>query len=53
MPLLSCEALMGAVWAFLRKPSNRQLLAWLRGGAVVIAGGIWTVVTYVWPAHDA
>lgn len=44
---------MGSVWAFLRKPSNRQLLAWLGGGAVVIAGGIWTVVTYVWPAHEA
>jgi hypothetical protein len=45
--------LMGSVWAFLRKPSNRVLLSWLGGGAVVIFGGIWAVVTYVWPAYDA
>jgi hypothetical protein len=44
---------MGAVWAFLRKPGNRQLLAWLGGGAVVLAGGIWAVVTYLWPAYEA
>jgi hypothetical protein len=44
---------MGSVWAFLRKPSNRLLLSWLGGGAVVIVGGIWAVVTYVWPAHEA
>jgi hypothetical protein len=44
---------MGAVWAFLRNPSNRRLLSWLGGGAVVIVGGVWAVVTYVWPAHEA
>jgi hypothetical protein len=53
MAHLSSEALMGSVWTFLRKPGNRQLLAWLGGGAVVIAGGIWTVVIYLWPAHEA
>ena len=43
---------MGAVWAFLRNPTNRLLLSWLGGGAVVIVGGVWAVVTYVWPAHE-
>jgi hypothetical protein len=42
---------MGRVWTFLRKPSNRQLLSWFGGGAVLLAWGIWAVVTYVWPAH--
>jgi hypothetical protein len=44
---------MEAVWEFLRKPSNQKLLSWLGGGSVVIAGGIWAVVTYVWPAHES
>jgi hypothetical protein len=44
---------MGSLWAFLRKPSNQRLLSWLGGGVVVIAGGIWAVVTYVWPPHEA
>jgi hypothetical protein len=40
---------MEAVWEFLRKSSNQKVLSWLGGGGVVIAGGIWVVVTYVWP----
>ena len=44
---------MGRVWTLLRKPSNRRLLSWFGGGGVVLAGGIWAVVTYVWPAHEA
>ncbi len=44
---------MGSVWVFLQKPSNRRLLSWFGGGAVVIVGGIWAVVTYVWPAHES
>jgi hypothetical protein len=43
---------MATVWTFLRKRSNRQLLSWFGGGAVVLAGGIWAVVTYVWPTHE-
>src|SRR5215813_472278 len=39
---------LGRVWTFLRKPSNRQL-SWF-GCAVGLAGLIWAVVTYVWPA---
>ena len=49
--MIARKALMGRVWTFLRKPSNRQLLSWFGGGAVLLAWGIWAVVTYVWPAH--
>jgi hypothetical protein len=44
-------ALMGLVWTFLRKPSNQRMLSWLGGGGVIAAGGIWAVVTYIWPTH--
>ena len=44
---------MGSLWAFLRKPNNQRLLSWFGGGVVVIAGGIWAVVTYVWPPQEA
>ena len=50
--MIARKALMGRVWTFLRKPSNRQLLSWFGGGAVLLAWGIWAVVTYVWPAHE-
>lgn len=43
---------MDSVWTFVRKQSNQRLLSWLGGGGVVIAGGLWAVVTYVWPAHE-
>jgi hypothetical protein len=43
---------MGSVWAFLRKPSNRWLLAKLGGGIVVVVGAIWAVVVYIWPPHE-
>jgi hypothetical protein len=44
---------MGPVWTFIRKSSNQRLLSWLGGGGVVAAAGIWTVVTYLWPTHEA
>jgi hypothetical protein len=44
---------MGSVWTFVRKPSNQKLLTWLGGGGVIAATGIWAVVTYLWPAHEA
>jgi hypothetical protein len=42
---------MGSLWSFLAKPKNQKTLSWLGGGGVVAAGGIWVVVTYLWP-HD-
>jgi hypothetical protein len=47
------KAHMGSVWTFVRKPSNQRLLSWLGGGGVVIATGIWAVLTYIWPAHES
>ena len=44
---------MGSVWSFVRKPSNQRLMTWVGGGGVVAATGIWAVVTYIWPAHQA
>lgn len=44
---------MGSVWTFLRKPSNRLVLGWLGGGVVIVVAGIWAVVIYIWPAHEA
>jgi hypothetical protein len=43
--------ILGSTRTFLRKPSNQRLLSWLGGGGVVAAGGIWAVVTYIWPVH--
>jgi len=38
-----------AYWlgGILKDPDKRAILSWLGGGAVVVAGGIWTVVTFV------
>jgi hypothetical protein len=42
---------MNSIWTFVRKPSNRELLSWLGGGGIVVAAGIWAMITYLWPAH--
>jgi len=44
---------MSDIWAFIRKPSTQKVLTWLGGGGAVAAAGIWAVVTYIWPAHEA
>jgi hypothetical protein len=44
---------MHAFWTFIGKPKNRQVLAWVGGGVITVAAGGWTVVTYVWPAHES
>ena len=40
---------MGSLWSFLRKKSNREILGWSGGGLVVLAAGVWAVVTYAFP----
>jgi len=42
---------MGSLWSILAKPKNRAVLSWIGSGLVVIAAGIWAVVTYIWPPH--
>lgn len=39
---------MANLWAFLASETNQQILTWLGGGLVVLGGGFWTVVTFVW-----
>ena len=39
--------------AILRDPEKRAILSWLGGAAVIVAGGIWTVLTFVVEHKDA
>lgn len=34
------------IWAFLSDPQSREVLTWLGGGLVVVAGGAWTVIKF-------
>jgi hypothetical protein len=35
------------IWTFLSDPNNQQTLAWLGGGLVVVAGGLWAVIKFL------
>lgn len=37
---------MSDLWLFLSDPNNQKTLAWLGGGLVVAAGGLWSVVRF-------
>ncbi len=37
----------------LKDPDKRAILSWIGGGAVVVAGGVWTVVTFIVDHKDA
>ncbi len=43
----------GKLWRFLQEKRNRQVLGWLGGGTVLIAGCIWTVVTFFFSPNAA
>ncbi|MGH6858295.1 MAG: hypothetical protein ACRECP_11860, partial [Methylocella sp.] len=36
-----------------KDPDKRAILSWLGGGTVVVAGGIWTVLTFVIEHKDS
>lgn len=44
---------MDAIWAFLSEPGNQKTLGWLGGGLVVGAGGLWAVVTRLFPRSSS
>jgi hypothetical protein len=37
------------IWGFLRERPNREVIAWIGGGLVVLAAGLWTVFVYIFP----
>ena len=41
------------LWEIARNPDKRAVISWLGGGAVVVAGGLWTVLTFVVEHKDA
>jgi hypothetical protein len=43
---------MGSLWSFLSASKNQKTLSWLGAGLVVVAGGAWAVLTYVWPHEE-
>jgi hypothetical protein len=44
---------MHRTWKFLQVKKNREILAWLGGGAVILAGGLWTALTFFWPQETS
>ena len=47
------EGLAGRLWLFLENEKNRQVLGWLGGGAVIVAGGLWAMVTFFYSPQPA
>jgi hypothetical protein len=37
------------LWGLLSERSNREVLAWIGGGMVVVAAGLWTTFVYIFP----
>jgi hypothetical protein len=46
---ISMGSAVRQVWNFIRLKSNRERLAWLGGGAVVVVAGLWTGLVYFFP----
>jgi hypothetical protein len=39
------------LWAFLSQKKNREVLAWIGGGGVVVVAGLWAIFVYVFPPN--
>ena len=39
--------MLSDLWDFLVDPTNRTVLGWIGGGIVVVVGGIWAVVKFL------
>lgn len=44
--------MLDGIWTFLKDPVNREVLGWIGGGIVVVAGGIWVVVKFLAKKDD-
>ncbi|QBR71503.1 hypothetical protein CU048_09675 [Beijerinckiaceae bacterium] len=44
------EAMPNRLWVFLKSEDNQKLLGWIGGGLALIAGGLWAVFVYFFPA---
>jgi hypothetical protein len=40
---------MTTLWAIVRKKSNREIISWLSGGAVIVVAGLWAAFVYFFP----
>jgi len=47
------EGLAGRLWQILENEKNRQVLGWLGGGAAIVAGGLWALVTFFYSPQPA
>ena len=36
------------IWPFLKRKSNGKNPGWIGSGFVILAAGLWTIVTYLW-----
>jgi hypothetical protein len=41
------------LWALLSERSNREVFAWIGGGLIVLAAGLWTMFVYFFPSEKA
>jgi SEFIR domain-containing protein len=44
--LIGRGRLVRKLWSFLQQEKNRQVVGWLGGGVIVLAGGVWVVATF-------
>jgi hypothetical protein len=40
---------MTTLWAIVQKKSNREIISWVGGGAVIVIAGLWVLFIYVFP----
>jgi hypothetical protein len=50
---LQARSAVKSIWTFVKKSENREILSWIGGGVVIVAGALWAVVTFLWPDHSA
>jgi hypothetical protein len=41
--------MLSSIWDFLKDGSNQAVLSWIGGGIVVVAGGLWAALKFLFP----